>query len=116
MFLFFAHNPIEYKHFLKKSFLPIDETLTGPSNLSQSGPGSNGNEGVLHTPQSSRNGASPSIVVKCHTWDINSIWPIDGTQTGPTTLSQSGPGSNGHEGVLYIPKIFRIEASPSNAV
>ena len=36
--------------------------------------------------------------------------------TGTTTVSQSGPGSNGNEVVLYIPQIFRTSASSSNAV
>ena len=36
-----------------------DKTLTGTTTPSQSGPESNGNEGVLHTPQSSRDRASP---------------------------------------------------------
>ena len=40
---------------------PIDSTLSGTTTLGQSGLGSNGNEGVLHIPQSSRiTGASPS--------------------------------------------------------
>ena len=47
-----------YKKGLNSSIWPIDETLTG-----QSGPGSNGHEGVLHIPQSSRTGASPSDAV-----------------------------------------------------
>ena len=38
-------------------------TLTGTTTLSQSGPGSNGNEGVLHSPQSTRTGASAQDVV-----------------------------------------------------
>ena len=33
----------------------------------------------------------------------SSIWPIDGILTGITTLDQSGPRSNGNEGVLLIP-------------
>ena len=33
--------------------LPIDRTLLGATTLGLSGPGSNGNEGVLHIPQSS---------------------------------------------------------------
>ena len=39
-------------------------------------------------------------------WHINlcSIWPIDRAQTGATTLGQSGPGSNGNEGVIHIPQ------------
>ena len=32
---------------------------------------------------------------------------MDGTQTGATTPSQSEPGSNGNEEVLYIPQISR---------
>ena len=35
------------------SILCIDRTLSGATTLSQSGPGSNSSEGVLHIPQSS---------------------------------------------------------------
>ena len=35
-------------------------TLSGANTLSQNGPGSNGNEGVFHIPQSSMTEASPS--------------------------------------------------------
>ena len=35
--------------------------------------------------------------------------------TGNTILSQSGPGSNGNEGVLLIPQSSKTEASPPNA-
>ena len=42
------------------SISPIDKTLSGTTILSQSGLGSNGNEGVLHIPQISKAGASPS--------------------------------------------------------
>ena len=34
------------------------------------------------------------------------------TLTGTTTLDQSGPGSNGNEGVLYIPQRFKCGTSP----
>ena len=34
----------------------------------------------------------------------SSIWPIDKTLSGANTLHQSGPGSNGNEGVLCIPQ------------
>ena len=44
------------------------------------------------------------------------IWSIDEVLTGNTTLDQSGPGSNGNEGVLNAPKIFRIGMSPSDVV
>ena len=43
------------------SILPIDKTLLGDITLGQSGPGSDGNERVLHIPQSSSIiGTSPS--------------------------------------------------------
>ena len=42
-------------------WLPIDRTLSGVTTPGQSGPGSDGNEGVFHIPQSSSiTGASPS--------------------------------------------------------
>ena len=34
---------------------------------------------------------------------FSSIWPIDRTLSGATTPGQSGPGSDGNEGVLHIP-------------
>ena len=34
----------------------------------------------------------------------NSIWPIDSTLSGATTLGQSGPGSDDNEAVLHIPQ------------
>ena len=40
---------------LNISICPVNGTLTGTSALGQSGPGSNGNEGVLNIPQGSRN-------------------------------------------------------------
>ena len=33
-----------------------------------------------------------------------SIWPIDRTLSGATTPGQIGPGSDGSEGVLFIPQ------------
>ena len=41
------------------SIWPIDETLTDSTTSGQSGPGMNGNEGVLHIPQGSRTRTSP---------------------------------------------------------
>ena len=39
------------------------------------------------------------------------------TLSGAITLGQSGPGSNGDEGVLHIPKKFSItETSPSDSL
>ena len=34
----------------------------------------------------------------------SSIWYIDRILSGATTPGQSGPGSDGNEGVLHIPK------------
>ena len=42
---------------------------------------------------------------------FNSIWPLDCTISGSTTLSQSGPGSDVNEGVLRIPQ---SSTSPSD--
>ena len=45
-------------------------------------------------------------------WSNSSSWPIDGTQSGTTTLGQSGPESNGNEGVFHIFQSSRTGASP----
>ena len=39
---------------------------------------------------------------KWRKWLDISIWPINETRKGTTTLIQSGPGSNGNEWVLHI--------------
>ena len=39
---------------------------------------------------------------------FRSIWPIDRTQSGATTQSLSGPGSDGNKVVLYILQSFSI--------
>ena len=45
----------------------------------------------------------------------SSIWPIDMTLSGATTLNQSGPGSDSNEGVLNIHESANItKASPSD--
>ena len=36
----------------------------------------------------------------------SSIWHIDKTQSGATTLGKSGPGSNSNEEVLRIPQVL----------
>ena len=41
---------------------------------------------------------------------------IDGALTGTTIPSQSRSGSNGNEGILYIPESCMTGASPSDAV
>ena len=46
----------------------------------------------------------------------SSIWTVDPTLTGTTTLNLSGPGSNGNEGVLHILQGSRTGASPSEGL
>ena len=49
--------------------------------------------------------------------NFSSIWLIDRTLSGATTPGQSGPGSDGNEGVLHIPQSSSItEASPSDCL
>ena len=45
---------------LNSSIWPIDRTFSCATILGQSGPGSNGNKGVFHIPQSSKTGATSS--------------------------------------------------------
>ena len=53
-----------------------------------------------------------SIVIQ-----FTSIWPIDRTLSGATTLSQSEPGSDGNKGVLCIPQSTIITvATPSDCL
>ena len=48
---------------------------------------------------------------------FSSIWPIDRTLSGATTQGQSGPGSNGSEGLLSIPQSASITGtSPSGCL
>ena len=42
------------------SIWPIDRTLSGAATLGNNGPENNGNDGVLHIPQTSKTGASSS--------------------------------------------------------
>ena len=47
----------------------------------------------------------------------SSIWPIDRTLSGATTPGQSGPGSDGNEGVLRISQSSSIAGtSPSDCL
>ena len=47
----------------------------------------------------------------------SSAWLIDRTLSGATTLGQSEPGSNGHEGIFRIPQSFCIiGSSPSDCL
>ena len=54
--------------------------ITGTTTLGKSGPGSNDNEEVLHTPPISKNGASPPDAVLCHTQDSEIIGYINSYQ------------------------------------
>ena len=56
--MFAQLNGFKYSKWLYSSIWPIDGT--GITTSDQSGPGSNGNEEVTQSPQSSRTGASPS--------------------------------------------------------
>ena len=60
---------IENLLFLKWSVWPFAGTLTGTHMPCQSGPGSNGNKGVLHTSKISITGFLPSDAVLCNTLD-----------------------------------------------
>ena len=47
----------------------------------------------------------------------SSIWTIDRTLSGATIPSQSGPWSDGNDGVLHIPQISSITgASPADCL
>ena len=48
----------------KTSIWPIDRSLTSTGSLDQTAPGSNSNEGVIHSPQISRTRSSPLDTVK----------------------------------------------------
>ena len=48
---------------------------------------------------------------------FSSIWSIDKTLSGATTLGQSEPGSNGNKGVPHIPQSSNITGtSPSDCL
>ena len=49
-------------------------------------------------------------------WLNSSTWTRDGILIGTTTLSLSGPGSNGNEGVLHIPQSSKTEAFTLDSV
>ena len=53
---------------------------------------------------------------KYNKWINSFIWLIDWTQTGTYNLGQSGCGSNGNEGVVHIPQIFRVMASQADGL
>ena len=48
---------------------------------------------------------------------LSSIWPIDRTLSVATTQGQSGPGSDGNEGVLHTSQSSRITGTlPSDCL
>ena len=49
-------------------------------------------------------------------WLNSSIWSVDGTLTGTTTLGQSRPGSNGNKRVLHTPQSSWTGASTSDCL
>ena len=51
-------NGFKYRKWLNVSIRHIDGTLIGTTTPGQNGLGSNDNEGILHIPQSSKDGAS----------------------------------------------------------
>ena len=61
MLIIYLHTDVfKYIKWFNSSFWPTDGTLSGTSTPDESGPGGNGNEQVLHIPQSSRAWASLS--------------------------------------------------------
>ena len=62
-----THLGFNHSKWLNSSIWPIDGILTDITTPGQSGPGSNGNEELLHSLQSSRTGVSPSAAVYCLT-------------------------------------------------
>ena len=96
----------------------IDRVSSGATISGQSEPGSNGNEGVLHIPQSSSiTGTSPSdCLVSYPEYSLGggSLTPL---QRFNRCNLQSGPGSDGNEGVLRIPLSSSItETAPSDCL
>ena len=82
---------------LNSSILPIYETLTGTTTPGQSGPGSNGNEGILSIPQSSNTEASLS-------YDLV-LYPGH---------SLGGESSHSAETGIHSGQSFRCNAQPIN--
>ena len=114
------------------SIWPIDRTLSGATTPAQSGPGNNGNKGVLCIPQSSSiTEASTSDCLSVISWSllVGRVIPLQRCSycilllqlteiiTGATTSGQSWPWSNGNEGLLHIPQSTNItETSPSDCL
>ena len=56
------------------------------------------------------------ICFMCSKWLNISSWPIEGTLTGTTTPTQTGPDGNGNEVVLYISESSRTCAYLSDVL
>ena len=61
-------------------------TLSEATIPDQSGTGSNGTEGVLHIPQSSKIGASPSNGLMSYPGEMQSVYPRDPGNWGVEVL------------------------------
>ena len=71
-----VYGQFKYESFLNQSFWPLNKTLTGVTMPCQSGPGINGNEGVVYIPQISRTEALTSDAYQGH-----SVWVQSGGGT-----------------------------------
>ena len=69
---------IKYEELLNRAIWPLHCTLTGTANPGQSRIGFSSNEGLLDTPQISRNEASPSNAVPCHTQHTQESYSFTG--------------------------------------
>ena len=69
-------NGFKFKKWLHISIWSFDGILTGTNTSGKSGPGSNGNEGVLHISQNSWTGASSSDAVYCHIQEFRIGWEV----------------------------------------
>ena len=57
------------------------------------------------------------VICLLSVWMSNSlIWPIDRTLSSPTSLSPSGLGNNGNEGILHTPWNSKTEVSHSDCL
>ena len=99
--LFNNNNNLSYK--TEKFYL----TLTSTTTPCKSGTESNGNEWLLHIPQTLR-------LESHYQMQFNNNSPSYNTEqfyltlTSTTTPGKSGPESNGNEWLLYIPQTLRL--------
>ena len=70
-----------------------------------SGHGSNSNEGVLHILQSTRTGASPSNIVKCHIQDTHCVCVCGGGSYHLQRCNQRMPQQTGKQNLQMKVKI-----------